>query len=117
MVTTGARDIPSLQDVAAGFEFSNTDDPNDVVRERSSIIDNPFFDAEAVSPYLARPLRSFEEARNAVAERRAAFHWALENSKNYSAETKRNMMLAKPRLVWNRDRVEGGRRDQRHLSR
>jgi hypothetical protein len=49
LVTTGARDIPSLRDVAAGFEFSNSADPNDVVRERSSIIDNPFFDPEAVS--------------------------------------------------------------------
>lgn len=49
LVTSGARDIPSLRDVAAGFEFSNSADPNDVVRERSSIIDNPFFDPEAVS--------------------------------------------------------------------
>ncbi len=48
-VTTGARDIPSLRDVAAGFEFTNSDDPNDVVLERSSIIDNPFFDPFAVS--------------------------------------------------------------------
>ena len=48
-VTTGARDIPSLRDVAAGFEFTNSDDPGDVVRERSSILDNPFFDPEAVS--------------------------------------------------------------------
>ena len=49
LVTTGARDIPSLRDVAAGFEFSNSADPNDVVRERSSIIDNPFFDPDAIS--------------------------------------------------------------------
>jgi hypothetical protein len=49
LVTTGARDIPSLRDVAAGFEFSNSADPNDVVRERSSIIDNPFFDPNAIS--------------------------------------------------------------------
>lgn len=48
-VTTGARDIPSLRDVAAGFEFTNSADPNDVVLERSSIIDNPFFDPEAIS--------------------------------------------------------------------
>ena len=48
-VTTGARDIPSLRDVAAGFEFTNSDDPNDVVLERSSIIDNPFFDPLAIS--------------------------------------------------------------------
>ncbi len=49
LVTTGARDIPSLRDVAAGFEFSNSSDANDIVRERSSIIDNPFFDPDAVS--------------------------------------------------------------------
>ncbi|MGH7453026.1 MAG: hypothetical protein ACRENG_16880, partial [bacterium] len=49
LVTTSARDIPSLRDVAAGFEFSNSADPNDLVRERSSIIDNPFFDPNAVS--------------------------------------------------------------------
>lgn len=49
LVTTGARDIPSLRDVAAGFEFTNSDDPDDVVRERSSLIDNRFFDPEAVS--------------------------------------------------------------------
>ncbi|MFQ5627430.1 MAG: hypothetical protein ACE5I1_01620, partial [bacterium] len=48
-VTSGARDIPSLRDVAAGFEFSNSDDPGDVVRERSSLIDSPFFDPDAVS--------------------------------------------------------------------
>lgn len=48
-VTTGARDIASLQDVAAGFEFTNTADPNDVVLERSSIIDNPYFDPNAIS--------------------------------------------------------------------
>ena len=49
LVTTGARDIPSLRDVAAGFEFTNSADPGDVVRERSSLIDNPFFDPDAVS--------------------------------------------------------------------
>ncbi|MFQ5632699.1 MAG: hypothetical protein ACE5I1_28355, partial [bacterium] len=48
-VTSGARDIPSLRDVAAGFEFTNSDDPGDVVRERSSLIDSPFFDPDAVS--------------------------------------------------------------------
>ncbi len=48
-VTTGARDIPSLRDVAAGFEFTNSDDPNDIVVEMSSIIDSPFFDPKAVS--------------------------------------------------------------------
>lgn len=48
-VTTGAKDIPSLRDVAAGFEFTNSADPNDVVRERSSLIDSPFFDPDAVS--------------------------------------------------------------------
>ena len=49
LVTSGARDIPSLRDVAAGFEITNSDDPNDVVLERSSIIDNPFFDPDAIS--------------------------------------------------------------------
>ncbi len=49
LVTTGARDIPALRDVAAGFEFTNSDDPNDVVLERSSILDNPFFDPKAIS--------------------------------------------------------------------
>ncbi len=48
-VTTGARDIPSLRDVAAGFEFTNTDDPADVVRERSSLLESPFFDPQAIS--------------------------------------------------------------------
>lgn len=48
-VTTGARDIPSLRDVAAGFEFTNSADPADVVLERSSIIDNPFYDPNAIS--------------------------------------------------------------------
>lgn len=48
-VTTGARDIPALRDVAAGFEFTNSDDPNDVVRERSSLLESPFFDPEAIS--------------------------------------------------------------------
>ena len=49
LVTTGARDIPSLRDVAAGFEFTNSDDPNDVTLERSSIIDNRFFSPNAIS--------------------------------------------------------------------
>ena len=49
LVTTGARDIPSLRDVAAGFEFSNSAEPTDVVLERSSIIDNPFYSPDAVS--------------------------------------------------------------------
>ncbi len=48
-VTTGARDINALRDVAAGFEFTNSDDPFDVVLERSSILDNPFFDPDAIS--------------------------------------------------------------------
>ncbi len=49
LVTTGARDIPALRDVAAGFEFTNSADPNDVVWERSSLIDNPFYHPDAVS--------------------------------------------------------------------
>ena len=46
-VTTGAVDIPSVRDVAAGFEFTNA--PGDLVIERSSLIDSPFFHPEAVS--------------------------------------------------------------------
>lgn len=49
LVSSGARDIPSLRDVAAGFEFTNSADPADVVLERSSLIDHPFFDPEAIS--------------------------------------------------------------------
>ncbi len=48
-LTSGARDIASLRDVAAGFEFTNSADPNDRVRERSSIIDSPFYSPAAVS--------------------------------------------------------------------
>jgi hypothetical protein len=48
-VTSGARDISSLRDVAAGFEFSNSEDPLDVVLERSSQLTSPFFDPNAVS--------------------------------------------------------------------
>ncbi len=48
-VTTGAKDIPALRDVAAGFEFTNTDEPNDVVRERSSKIESPFYNPQAIS--------------------------------------------------------------------
>ncbi|MDL1874892.1 hypothetical protein FBQ85_06940 [Cytophagia bacterium CHB2] len=48
-VTSGARDISSLRDVAAGFEFTNSDDPNDRVAERSSIIDSPFYSPQAIS--------------------------------------------------------------------
>ncbi len=49
LVTSGARDIPSLRDVAAGFEFTSSDDPNDVVWERSSLLDSRFFDPSAIS--------------------------------------------------------------------
>lgn len=48
-LTSGARDISSLRDVAAGFEFTNSADPNDRVRERSSIIDSPFYSPAAIS--------------------------------------------------------------------
>lgn len=48
-VSSGARDIPSLRDVAAGFEFTNSDDPEDVVWQRSSLIDSRFFDPSAIS--------------------------------------------------------------------
>lgn len=34
LVSTAAVDIASLVDVAAGFEFTNSADPNDVVKER-----------------------------------------------------------------------------------
>ena len=48
-VTTGAKDVPSLTDVAAGFEFTNSANADDVVRERSSKIESPFYAPEAVS--------------------------------------------------------------------
>ncbi len=49
MVTTGAVDIAYLVDIAAGFEFTNTADPNDVIQERSSLVSSPFYHPEAVS--------------------------------------------------------------------
>ena len=33
----------------AGFEFTNSDDPNDIVKERSSIVTSPLFDPQAIS--------------------------------------------------------------------
>ncbi len=49
-VTTGAVDVPSLNfNVSEGFEFTNSDDPNDVIFVRSSLANSPFFDPEAVS--------------------------------------------------------------------
>lgn len=49
LVTTGAVDISYLRDVAAGFEFTTTADPNDRTVERSSLSDSPFFHPEAIS--------------------------------------------------------------------
>jgi len=49
MTTTGALDIPSLVDIAAGFEFTNSADPADVVKERSSLVNSPFYHPLAVS--------------------------------------------------------------------
>lgn len=46
-VTTAAVDIPSVRDVAAGFEFTNA--PGDRVIERSSLPDSPFYHPTAVS--------------------------------------------------------------------
>lgn len=48
-VTTGAVDVAYLQDVAAGFEFTNSADPADVVIERSSLLDSRYYHPEAVS--------------------------------------------------------------------
>jgi hypothetical protein len=48
-VTTGAVDVPYLQDVAAGFEFTNSDDPEDVVIERSTLLDSRHYHPEAIS--------------------------------------------------------------------
>jgi len=48
-VSTGAVDVAYLTDVAAGFEFTNSDDPEDVVIERSSLLDSRFYNPYAVS--------------------------------------------------------------------
>lgn len=48
-VTTGAVDVAYLQDVAAGFEFTNSADPSDVVVERSSLVDSRYYHPEAIS--------------------------------------------------------------------
>lgn len=69
-------------------------------------------DAEAVSPYLERPLRSLEEVEALLAQRRAAYDRAVESSKSFSEQTKLKLHSGKPRIVWNRDRAGGGRRDQ-----
>ncbi len=49
LVSTAAVDIASLVDVAAGFEFTNSADPNDVVNERSSLVNSPFYHPLAIS--------------------------------------------------------------------
>ena len=69
-------------------------------------------DAEAVSPYLERRLRSLEEAREALAARRAAYERATQSSRAMAEETRRHMNPARPRIVWNRDWDGGARRDQ-----
>ncbi|MCU0612869.1 MAG: hypothetical protein MUE60_13915 [Candidatus Eisenbacteria bacterium] len=48
-VTTGAVDVAYLSDVAAGFEFTNSADPLDVLIERSSLLDSRYYHPEAVS--------------------------------------------------------------------
>jgi hypothetical protein len=49
-VTTGAVDVPSLNfNVAEGFEFTNSADPNDIILVRSNLADSPFFDPNAIS--------------------------------------------------------------------
>lgn len=49
MATTGAMDIPFLIDIASGFEFTNSADPNDLVKERSSLVNSPFYHPQAIS--------------------------------------------------------------------
>ena len=50
LVTTGAVDVPSISTrITSGFEFTNTDDPDDKLLERSTIIESPFFSHDAVS--------------------------------------------------------------------
>lgn len=49
LVSTGAVDISYLRDIAAGFEYTNSDDPTDVMIERSSLTDSPFFHPAAIS--------------------------------------------------------------------
>jgi len=50
LVTTGAVDVPSISSrITAGFEYTNTADPDDKLLERSTIIDSPFFSEMAIS--------------------------------------------------------------------
>ena len=50
LVTTGAVDVSNVSTRAtAGFEFTNTTDPADILLERSTIIESPFFSLNAVS--------------------------------------------------------------------
>ncbi len=49
LVSTGAVDISYLRDVAAGFEFTTSADPSDVMVERSSRLESPFFHPLAIS--------------------------------------------------------------------
>ena len=50
LVTTGAVDVSNVSTRAtAGFEFTNTADPADILLERSTIIESPFFSLNAVS--------------------------------------------------------------------
>ena len=50
LVTTGAVDVSNVSTRdTAGFEFTNTVDPADILLERSTIIESPFFSLNAVS--------------------------------------------------------------------
>jgi hypothetical protein len=50
LVTTAAVDASNLNfTVAPGFEFTTSADPKDILLERSSLLDSPFFDPRAIS--------------------------------------------------------------------
>lgn len=50
LVSTGAIDASSLNfTVAPGFEFTTSANPSDILLERSSLLDSPFFDPRAIS--------------------------------------------------------------------
>ncbi len=48
-VSTAAVDASSVVNVLQGFEFTNSADPTDVVRQRSTLLDSKFFSLDAVS--------------------------------------------------------------------
>lgn len=50
LTTTAAVDAPNLNfSVAPGFEFTTSANPDDILIERSSLLDSPFFDPRAIS--------------------------------------------------------------------